>query len=257
MFNYFFKVQNTLRTYLYDNNSFIFNIIFLTTGNILMILADFLKEANPDHDLALKAAHEKYITVGSLVPAATFNHWLGACDLSGIVEDVANDKTHPARHKMVSVRNNILGGEPFNFIQTAQTGRDTIAMVEDLINNTLSEYAPALIWLLNRAITYSNEKQFPLAHVTLHDVLVERGVCPLVSVENNGSGYVVITTLKDCPAHRPRLMATNLRTGETIRVNNFYGTDKEGVSKAGKYETMIPRDYLDSALFVDDAYGIF
>lgn len=217
-----------------------------------MELADFLKPISLlPIDEIMKSLDDYYYIEGSLIPSATFNHWMGGLDMTGVMEDVASEKGHPARHKMASVRLNIMAGEPFNFIQSSQTGRGTIDMINGLISDSMVEYAEPLTMLLNMGIAYANKKVFPFKQVSKHEVLVHLNQCPVKPV-SSPDGYVVITTKADAPLHSPNLWAEDPRNfDKLIRINLF-----KDVSVAGTYESQVPRNYFGLKLFVDDAYGV-
>ena len=97
---------------------------------------------------------------------------------------------------------------------------------------------------------YAYNTVTPFERVTLHDVLITRGVCPTVAVTQSG-GHVVITTTADTELHNPRLLALNPRTGEIVRIESF-----RGVSSAGTYDARVPSEWRNADMFVDDAYGV-
>jgi hypothetical protein len=97
---------------------------------------------------------------------------------------------------------------------------------------------------------YAYDIVTPFERVTLHDVLLTRGVCPTIAVTQSG-GYAVITVNADVEPHTPQVYAANPRTGLIERVNGF-----RNVSKAGLYDCVIPSEWRNSALSVDDAYGV-
>lgn len=88
------------------------------------------------------------------------------------------------------------------------------------------------------------------AGTTLHEVKLARGTCPAVPVTVT-DGYAVITTTAATETHNPRLLADNTRTGERVRVESF-----RGVSAAGSYDTKVPPEWRNAALYADDAYGV-
>lgn len=97
---------------------------------------------------------------------------------------------------------------------------------------------------------YAYETSTPFASLTLHELLIARGTCPVKAVTHT-NGFVVIETTGAVEAHNPRLLADNPRTGERVRINNF-----RGVSSAGRYEAQVPGEWRGAALYVDDAYGV-
>lgn len=114
-------------------------------------------------------------------------------------------------------------------------------MVAD--NDILQAHADALT-------AYAYETSTPFANLTLHELLIARGTCPVKAVTQL-NGFVVIETTGAVEAHNPRLLADNPRTGERVRINNF-----RGVSSAGRYEAQVPGEWRGAALYVDDAYGV-
>ncbi|WGH49877.1 hypothetical protein [Alishewanella phage vB_AspM_Slickus01] len=102
---------------------------------------------------------------------------------------------------------------------------------------------------ITEAAMYYPEKPFP--NVTLHDVMVIRGTCPVVPLTSD-DGWAVITTTVDAPeAHRPQLSYLNPRTGKIERATNF-----PLVTVAGTYECQVPRHVFGNDLYVDNAYGV-
>jgi hypothetical protein len=97
---------------------------------------------------------------------------------------------------------------------------------------------------------YAYDIVTPFERVTLHDVLLTRGVCPTIAVTQSG-GYVVITTTDDTELHNPRLLALNPRTGSLVRIESF-----RGVSSAGTYDARVPSEWRNAVLSVEDAYGV-
>ena len=90
----------------------------------------------------------------------------------------------------------------------------------------------------------------PFERITLHDVLLARNNCPTIAVTTSG-GYAVITVNVDVEAHNPQVYATNPRTNKQERINGF-----RNVSKAGLYDCVIPSEWRNAVLSVDDAYGV-
>ena len=97
---------------------------------------------------------------------------------------------------------------------------------------------------------YAYNTVTPFERITLHDVLLARNNCPTIAVTTSG-GYAVITVNVDVEAHNPQVYATNPRTNKQERINGF-----RNVSKAGLYDCVIPSEWRNSALSVDDAYGL-
>jgi hypothetical protein len=97
---------------------------------------------------------------------------------------------------------------------------------------------------------YAYDTVTPFERITLHDVMVTRGVCPTVAVTQSG-GYAVINTTADTELHNPRLLAVNPRTGALVRIESF-----NGVASAGKYDARVPSEWRTASLFVDNVYGV-
>lgn len=216
-----------------------------------MTLQEFLLTADVDHNVALSQAKSYFVSEGTLVPATTVNQLFAQLDLTGVIKDASEDVTHSARHKLLSVLLSIQGNHPFNFIVGSTAGDGNLLMIDWLIAGPLSDYAAQLTQFKNTMMYLSNKSTTPFANITLHDVLFNRGVCPTKALVNGGSGYVYVTTTADCEKHNPRITAVNPRTNQVQRVNSFYN-----VAAAGTYEAVIPRQFNDWNLFVDDAYGV-
>jgi hypothetical protein len=97
---------------------------------------------------------------------------------------------------------------------------------------------------------YAYNTVTPFERLTLHSVLVNRGVCPTLAVTQSG-GYVVVTTTADTETHNPRLLALNPRTGELVRVGVFHE-----MAAAGTYDVKVPSEWRTSDLFVENVYGV-
>lgn len=100
---------------------------------------------------------------------------------------------------------------------------------------------------LIKAATYVER---PFINTTLHELKINRGTVTLKPITQT-NGYVVINILSDCDLHNPRLLATNPRTNKIQRISSFYG-----VSDAGKYECIVPSEWRNAELFVDDVYSV-
>lgn len=216
-----------------------------------MTLAEFLSTANPDHNLALAEARAFNLSKGLLIEASTVNGVLTDLDLIDVVKDIAENKEHPARRKMLGVYTALLGNHQFNFIQSSLTGQRALAQLNWLIDTGVPEHAEVLSQFRDLMLWRSSALEYPFANTTLHDVLIVREACPWLVVPADGS-FVVITTTANCEKHNPRLMALNPRTGNWQRINNFMG-----VELAGRYETSVPLQFKGWQLKVDNAYGVF
>jgi len=215
-----------------------------------MILKEFLSTASADHLEALAQAKAFSIGEGVLLPATTVNQMFAKLDLTGVIADIAEDPTHIARHKLKSVLLSVQGNHDFNFIQGTTAGDGNLLMLNWLITEAMPEYATQLNELKQTLMFLSNKQVKPFANVTLHDVLLERNVCPKKVVQATGR-YVVINTTTDCENHNPRLLAFNSRLGTWKRINSFMN-----VSSAGTYEAEIPSQWFGTEYAVDDPYGV-
>jgi len=97
---------------------------------------------------------------------------------------------------------------------------------------------------------YAYDTSTPFVNATLYDLLKARSKCPKSTVVVQGA-YAVINVTANCEAHNPQLHALNPRTGKSQRINGF-----QGVGLAGLYDALIPPEWRNSALSVDDAYGV-
>lgn len=215
-----------------------------------MTLSEFLATASADHAQALAEARAFTVNAGQLIPATTINQLFAQLDLTGVIADVADDATHPARHKLKSVLLSVQGNHDFNFITGTTAGDGNLLMLDWLIAGPMQAYAAQLTQFKTTVSALANRVSYPFANVTLHDVLIIRNACPTKPVTQSG-GWVTITTTADCEAHRPQLHALNSRTGQWRRVNNF-GV----VSVAGVYDCRVPPEWVGAQLAVDDAYGV-
>lgn len=199
---------------------------------------------------ATDAARAYPVVTGHILEASSVNGVLTDLDLIGLVHDVSQDKTHPARIKMLGVFTGLIGNHPFNFIQSTITGQRAIAQLNWLITSGLPEHAERLSQFRDIMIWRANVVSYPMANLTLHETMIIRGTCPTKPVTAI-NGWVTITTTEYCPEHRPQLHAFNTRTQLKQRINNF-GT----VSKACVYDCRVPPEWAGAQLFVDDAYGV-
>lgn len=91
---------------------------------------------------------------------------------------------------------------------------------------------------------------YPHINATEHEFQLAKNTVTLKSVTHT-NGYAVINILSDCELHNPRLIATNPRTNRLQRISSFYG-----VSATGKYECLVPQQWRNADLFVDDVYSV-
>lgn len=215
-----------------------------------MTLSEFLATASADHAQALVEARAFTVNAGQLIPATTINQLFAQLDLTGVIADVSEDATHPARHKLKSVLLSVQGNHDFNFITGTTAGDGNLLMLDWLIAGPMSDYAAQLVQFKATVSALANRVSYPFANATLHDVLIIRSACPTKPVTQSG-GWVTITTTNNCEPHRPQLHALNSRTGQWQRVNNF-----DVVSTAGTYDCRVPSEWNGAVLVVDDAYGV-
>lgn len=215
-----------------------------------MTLQEFLSTASQDHVEALAQAKAFSIGEGVLLPATTVNQMFAQLDLTGVIKDIAEDVTHPARHKLASVLLSIQGNHEFNFIQGTVAGDGNLQMLDWLIVVAMTEYAPQLTALRQTLVALSNKQTYPFNNTTLHEVMVARSSCPKRSIMSTGR-FVVITTTNECEKHNPRLLAFNSRLSIWQPVNTFYN-----VGEVGVYEAEIPSKWFGAGLSVDNAYGV-
>lgn len=215
-----------------------------------MQLSEFLATASADHAQALVEARAFTVNAGQLIPATTINQLFAQLDLTGVIADVAEDVTHPARHKLKSVLLSVQGNHDFNFITSTTAGDGNLMMLDWLIAGPMSDYAAQLVQFKATVSALANRVSYPFANVTLHDVLIERKACPTKPVTHSG-GWVTIATNADAPLHNPRLLAKNPRTQQWQWAGNF-----RGVAAAGTYDAQVPSQWLSAELAVDDPYGV-
>jgi hypothetical protein len=97
---------------------------------------------------------------------------------------------------------------------------------------------------------YAYSTVTPFSSATLYDILKARDKCPTVPVTVTG-GYAIIDVSADVETHNPQVYALNPRTNKQERVNGF-----RAVGKSGLYDAVIPSEWRNAVLSVDDAYGV-
>lgn len=199
---------------------------------------------------ATDAARAYPVVTGHILEASTVNGVLTDLDFIDVVYDIAHDKTHSCRIKMLGVYTGLIGNHPFNFIQSTITGQRAIDQLNWLIDIGLPEHAIALTQFRDIMIWRANVVSYPMASLTLHETMIIRGTCPTKPVIAV-NGWVKITTTADSPLHNPRLRAFNPRTEQWQWVNNI-----RAVSNRGNYDAQVPREWLGAELVVDDPYGV-
>ena len=229
-----------------------------------MTLQEFLATASSDNVVALQQARDYQTGSDYMIPATTVNQVLAQLNMTGVISDlskadavrkeglmgVISYEDHPARHKLSSVLLSIQGNHDFNFIEGTTAGDGNLMMLDWLIGVAMVDYAQQLTVFKQTMQSLANRKVKPFINTTLHDVLIVREQCPMKPVQSVGK-FAIIETSDDVENHNPRLFAFNERLHRWQRVNSFYN-----VSATGKYEAEIPPQWINSALMVDDAYGV-
>jgi hypothetical protein len=215
-----------------------------------MTLQEFLATASSDNVVALQQARDYQVGSNQLIPATTVNQVLAQLNMTGVLQDIAVDTLHPARHKIASVLLSVQGNHDFNFIEGTVAGDGNLLMLDWLIGVAMVDYAQQLTVFKQTMQALANRKVAPFINTTLHDVLIVREQCPMKPVQSVGK-FAIIETSNDLENHNPRLFAFNERLHRWQRVNSFYN-----VSATGKYEAEIPSQWINSTLMVDDAYGV-
>lgn len=143
-----------------------------------MTLIELAKElSKPEYatlDNAQALAYLKVQTVqeSNLIPATTVNQMFAKLDLTGSIQDIANDSASPFRHKMASVILSITGNHPFNFIQGTTAGDGNLQMLDAMIAG-IPALSAKLTQFKSAMFSLSNYKpRFP--SVTLDDVIKAR-----------------------------------------------------------------------------------
>ena len=215
-----------------------------------MTLQEFLATASSDNVVALQQARDYQVGSNQLIPATTVNQVLAQLNMTGVLQDIAVDTLHPARHKIASVLLSVQGNHDFNFIEGTVAGDGNLMVLDWLIGVAMVDYAQQLTVFKQTMQALANRKVAPFINTTLHDVLIVREQCPMKPVQSVGK-FAIIETSDDVENHNPRLFAFNERLHRWQRVNSFYN-----VSATGKYEAEIPSQWINSTLMVDDAYGV-
>lgn len=215
-----------------------------------MNLSDFLKTANAEDATALAEARAHTETRGQTISSDRLTMIALAANMYGVFTDVAADPTHQARGYVLALMDRLRTSTDFHFIIGDPKGNANLGMFDLLISSLMTEHATALQTLKDMVVAEANPTAKPFENVTLHDVKLTRGTCPVKPVAVT-DGYAVITTTADTEKHNPRLLADNPRTNERVRIESF-----RGVSAAGKYDAKVPPEWRNASLYVDDAYGV-
>ena len=214
-----------------------------------MDLATFLETASPDDATALQEARQYEEVVYSLTSSEAVALLLVQNGLYGPLHDASEDPNNPARGICLAFMDSVRAESTFNWSDNTEKGLANRAMIDNLIQ-LLPDLEDNLNAFKADADAEASETVKPFARVTLHDVMLSRGTCPVKPVAQSG-GYAVIETIGPTEKHNPRLLAENPRTGKRVRIESF-----RGVSEAGKYDTKVPPEWRNASLFVDDAYGV-
>lgn len=199
---------------------------------------------------ATDAARAYPVVTGHILEASSVNGVLTDLDLIDVVYDIAHDKTHPCRIKMLGVYTGLIGNHPFNFIQSTVTGQRAIAQLNWLIDTGLPEHAVALTQFRDIMIWRANVVSYPMANLTLHETMIMRETCPTKSLEAF-NGYLTIKTNSNTPSHATRIHGVNPRTN----ANEILGHIRIDIART--YEFKIPSHYSKHTNFcVDDPYGV-
>lgn len=215
-----------------------------------MALSEFLATTSADDATALTEARAYTETRGQTISSDRLTMLALAANMYGVFTDVAADPTHSARGYVLALMDRLRTSTDFHFIIGDPKGDANLGMFDLLINSLMTEHATALQTLKDMVVAEANPTVKPFESVTLHEVKLARGNCPDKPVTQSG-GYAVITTTAATELHNPRLLAQNSRTNKRVRINNF-----RGVSAAGSYDALVPPEWRNAELYVDDAYGV-
>lgn len=215
-----------------------------------MDLQTFLLTANPDHNVALEEAKAYTTTEGRFITSNTLTVYVVQLGLYSVFNDIANTTGHSARDICMAVMDRLRGVSDFNFIIGSPMGDANFSLLDSLIS-LLPDKANQLNTLKSLATDYCNRISYPFANTTLHNVLIERNAVTLKPLSYDGQGYAYIVTTGVCEKHNPRLLAKNPRTEQIQSINNF-----REVAAVGTYDAIVPRQFAEWELFVDDVYGV-
>lgn len=212
-------------------------------------LKEFLATASEDDSIALNEARAYNETRGHTLTSDVMTMLLVGNGLYAEFSDLANDTQSPARGIVMAFMDRVRTDSSFNFQPDHPKGQANLGMVDALIS-IVPSLSTELNQLKSAVISESTETITPFSETTLYDVMITRGNVPVKEVSQM-NGWVTINIATDVEKHNPRLLALNERTNEIIRVNNF-----REVSDAGVYDCQVPKEWINSTLFVDDAYGV-
>jgi hypothetical protein len=215
-----------------------------------MTLSDFLATADANHTVALGQVRGYEEAQENTLTSNVLTMLLVASGLYGYFRDCSENTQHPARDICLALMDRLRTQSEFNFMPGHPKGDANNGMIDLLINYLMTEKQAELNALRTSLTAEASTIITPFEQVTLHDVLLTRGVCPVQPVTQAG-GYAVIAVTQSVEKHNPRLLADNPRTGERVRIESF-----RGVANAGTYDTKVPPEWRGATLFVDDAYGV-
>ena len=209
-------------------------------------LSSVLPLAPADNTEALTFLRAYTINERSQIPSTLLAMALVETGLYAQIYDISKDVQSDYRDHALYLLAILSSGQSMDFNPNSAVGAANISILQAMG----AALGTKLGVLRNKITSYTVKALTPFSNLTMHELLIARGTCPVKSsVQVNG--FVVIELLSDVEAHNPRLLADNPRTGERVRINNF-----RGVSSAGRYEAQVPREFIGADLYVDDAYGV-
>ena len=160
-----------------------------------MNLTDFLENASADNHEALVEAQEYTETSNRTISSDVMTMLVVGVGLYGYFLDCSNDTSHPARDMCLALMDRIRTQSTFNFDPNRPKGAANRAMLDTLINTSMTEKEAQLTQLLG---ALSNESQYtntPFARTQLDAVLAVRNPGVEQEVEYPGAmtPYLVTT----------------------------------------------------------------
>lgn len=211
---------------------------------------EFLQTADADHNIALEQLRQYSVQVPQFITSNSLTVYVVKHGLYDVFSDLANNSDSPVRGICMALMDRLKGQSEFNLSEHLPLGQANLQMLNTLIL-ALPEHSENISNLRDLLVGISNQTQFPYANATLHDVLVDRGVCPLVQITTVNGVWAMIETSEDCPVHNPRVFVMNPRLQQLQQIGNF-----RNVGYSGKYEMRVPNEWVGADLLVDDAYGV-
>lgn len=204
-----------------------------------------LSSAPADNSEALEYLRAYQVTERSQIPAVLLAMAMVEAGLYAQINDISKDVQSDYRDHALYLLAILSSGQSLDLDPNSAVGSANVSILQSMS----TALGAKLSTLRDKITSYTVKTLTPFAKLTMHELLIARGTCPVKPVTHS-NGFVVIQLLSDVEAHNPRLLADNLRTGERVRINNF-----RGVSSEGKYEAQVPREFIGADLYVDDAYG--